>query len=129
MESLWEYLFIAAVIGFGIFGEIRKQKAKKGQQDVSMPTPATQPINMPKAKPIIPKQETVASHKARKEREAMQHQAITEKETREANAAILTQTTSTNNNQANEGNSEFTINNIEEARRAIIWSEILQRKY
>ena len=129
MEGLWEYLFIAVVVGFGIFGEIRKQKAKKNQQDVSMPTPATQPINTPKSKPAAKKQETVAAHKARKEREAMQHQAITEKETRAANAAIATQPTNTTHNMTNEECNEFTINNVEEARRAIIWSEILQRKY
>ena len=128
MEGLWEYLFIAAIVGFGIFGEIRKQKAKKAGQDLSMPTPAVKPIEVSTSKPKSKQSESVASLKARKEREAKE-QLKRDRDKAIDRACSPPETSGpTTNNQPIDDN-DFTINNVEEARKAIIWSEILQRKY
>ena len=137
MEDYIGYLFIALLAGFGIYSEIRKQKANHSENEHAMPTPAAKPIDRkPQKEQIKPtkapvqkkqQQETVAAMKARKERETAQMFLNTNEGVR--NTSCYESSLISKGQEEQGEKSEFAITSAEEARRAIIWSEILQRKY
>ena len=128
MRDIWEYLLLAGAVGIGIYSEIKKSKAKKSEHHPAMPTPATKPISTISNKKKEVKQESVADLKARKEREEKYKETLPEEGTRSTYSPIVIPK-ETQSVDANIGDNEFAISTPEEARRAIIWSEILQKKY
>ena len=124
MEDFLKFLLIAGVILVGIFKEVNKNK-KPGKRPVS-PMPSSDEIK-PDA---VPMPEARSNPKRKKKREEVSVAASI------ANSAAQDKRNIRQNSQYNApdesspGNEQdFTIRSAEEARRAIIWGEILQRKY
>ena len=124
MEDFLKFLLIAGVILVEIFKEVNKNK-KPGKRPVS-PMPSSDEIK-PDA---VPMPEAWSNHKRKKKREEVSVAASI------ANSAAQDKRNIRQNSQYNApdesspGNEQdFTIRSAEEARRAIIWGEILQRKY
>ena len=107
MEDFLKFLLIAGVILVGIFKEVNKNsKAKKAKAKHPVP-PMSSPVEVnPDAVPIP---EAWGSPKSLDEllRPIPREQPASKQFSKE----------------------DFTIHSAEEARRAIIWGEILQRKY
>lgn len=124
MEDFLKFLLMAGVILVGIFKEVNKNK-KPGKRPVS-PMPSSDEIK-PDA---VPMPEAWSNPKRKKKREEVSVAASI------ANSAAQDKRNIRQNSQYNApdesspGNEQdFTIRSAEEARRAIIWGEILQRKY
>lgn len=118
MDEMMKFLVVAGIIAFGIYRQFNKEKAKNSNQGESAPFPSYEPEKpdafeipeKPKRKGFtqpLP-QEGVRTTSYRSNLDTLQAQQPIETE---------------------EESNEFTIHTAEEARRAIIWSEILQRKY
>lgn len=129
MEDLLKFLFIASIIAIGIYKEASKAKAKKPSQNrpapsatPTTPNPSPLPAGWDESKKsddffqTIPR-ESVAS---RKERLSAPSNQYTQKRTEPVSDTL---------SQSIPEEEDFTIHSAEEARRAIIWGEILQRKY
>ena len=157
MEDFLKFLLIAGVILVGIFKEVNKnsksKKAKNKRPVSPMPPPvevAPDAVPMPEAwggpksleelfqpKPIAPPTRKKHSPqtppgkvpKQKKKREEVSVAASL------ANSAAQDQLNNRQGshydalNKSSDNNEDFTIHSAEEARRAIIWGEILQRKY
>lgn len=123
MEDFLKFLAIAGVIAFGIFRQFAKEKAKNAENEHNMPMPPyeTYEVELP---PIVekPRKQTPKSKK-----QALPHEGVRTTHVPLSSSAIAPPPPM----QADEevSDSEFSIHSAEEARRAIIWSEILQRKY
>ena len=156
MEDFLKFLLIAGVILVGIFKEVNKnsksKKAKNKRPVSPMPSPvevAPDAVPMPEAwggpksleelfqpKPLkqtppqqSPKQtaKPAAQQKRKKEEisvsASLANSAAQDKRNSQLGSHYNSHTESTDNEH------DFTIHSAEEARRAIIWGEILQRKY
>lgn len=154
MEDILQFLLIIGVILVGVFKEVTKNsKSKKAatQRPVStIPSPAEiDPDNVPlpeawgKIELPLPQESSRQSSK-QSSRQIFQQQKQQQKKKREevsvasslANSAAQDKLNSRQGshydipeNGASDSNEDFTIHSAEEARRAIIWGEILQRKY
>ena len=156
MEDFLKFLVIAGVILVGIFKEVSKNnKSKKAQNKRPVP-PAPSPVEVdpdaipipefwgrgsrtmdellqpipieqpaPKPTPTSKKMPTPAPKKKQKEEVSV--------------AASIANSSAQDKRNAKQGShydhpepageEDFSIHSVEEARRAIIWGEILQRKY
>ena len=156
MEDFLKFLLIAGVILVGIFKEVSKNnKSKKAQNKRPVP-PAPSPVEVdpdaipipefwgrgsraldellqpipieqpaPKPTPTSKKMPTPAPKKKQKEEVSV--------------AASIANSSAQDKRNAKQGyhykhpeparDHDFSIHSVEEARRAIIWGEILQRKY
>ena len=154
MEDFVKFLLIAGVIIIGIVKEVKKNKAKNEKNKRPAPTMPPMPETDPNAVPIPeawgkmfpsqdifesaplekrsnkPTQKEATKHKAERKREPVSQFGtlgnITGVEGQRSTQATASQTI---NEEIPTSESEFTIHSTEEARRAIIWGEILQRKY
>lgn len=153
MEDFLRYLLIAGIILVGIFKEVNKNnKAKKAKAKHPVP-PMPSPVEVsPDAVPIpeawgslqsmdellqpIPRKQPASK------RSAKQKTSKPKKKKEEVSvAASLANSAAQDERNSRQGahyntphdspdnNEDFTIHSAEEARRAIIWGEILQRKY
>ncbi len=127
MEDLYSYLLIALLVAFGIYSERKKLKTKNSGDKHAMPTPAAQPINS-NPTPKLKEKQTVANFKAQKEKERLLQERIDKEGGRSTTIKATQESTQTGVVEAT-ANNDFSISSAEEARKAIIWSEILQRKY
>lgn len=134
MEDVFKFLFVIIIIAVGFIRQAKKEAKKKAANNPAMPrkeNPLPESWNDETYGGYIPEgpQPEVA--------------VIPEKKEKYKSSKSFTPTTGTfadridssaNYNspptsiEADE-KSEFEIHSVEEARRAIIWSEILQRKY
>ena len=148
MEDFLKFLLIAGVILVGIFKEVSKNnKSKKAQNKRPVP-PAPSPVEVdPDAIPIpefwgrgsraldellqpIPMEQPAPkpTPKKKKKEEVSVAASI-------ANSAAQDERNSrqgahyNTSHDSHDNKEDFTIHSAEEARRAIIWGEILQRKY
>ena len=148
MEDFLKFLLIAGVILVGIFKEVSKNnKSKKAQNKRPVP-PAPSPVEVdPDAIPIpefwgrgsrtmdellqpIPMEQPAPkpTQKKKKKEEVSAAASI-------ANSAAQDERNSrqgahyNTSHDSHDNKEDFTIHSAEEARRAIIWGEILQRKY
>lgn len=139
MDGIVQFLIIAGIIVIGIVKHLKKETEKNaeeepdilvnkkaGTQEVFIPNyekkyggyiPENTLFEQPKAN-VIPK----SKPKKEKQTSSSHH-----------NATIPppknTSSTKSSVSQASETASDFDIHSIEEVRKAVIWSEILQRKY
>lgn len=131
MEDIFKFLLIAAVIVIGIVKQFKKEAKKNAGSGPVMPIPTEEnPLpeqwggetyggyipEGPKEKPVI---------KVEKKKAAPNKSTSSNSKTTTTNQNISPPTPELQEND----DSEFTIHSAEEARRAIVWSEILQRKY
>ena len=108
MEDVMQFLLVAGILAFGIYKQFNKEKSNKPEKSMPMPTPEYEyepefekPVIFEKPKPSLPQEGIRNTHAPNNISESI----------KEVNR------------------SKFSIQSAEEARRAIIWSEILQRKY
>ena len=121
MEDIMQFLVIAGIIAFGVYRQYAKEQAKKSENERSMPLPKSE-VEAPMMSPPPPKR-TV-----KKEKQPLPVEGVrTTHNPRSHNSSNTAAAPPTQKEEA--GDSEFSIHSAEEARRAIIWSEILQRKY
>ncbi len=117
MEESLKLVFIAAVVLFSIIRQVRKaaQKGDVEKESVPMPEPwqklEWEETEEPQQQPLSPKQSP----------------AVKAKTPKPAPSAPVPQAPLLE--EVADETSEFAIRDVEEARRAIIYSEILQRKY
>lgn len=155
MEDFLKFLLIVGVILVGIFKEVSKNSKSKKATDKRPvpPTPSPTEIEpdvvlMPEAwgkieLPVPQMSSKQASRHAPKQQQQQQQQKKKKKRKREevsvaaslANSAAQDEQNSRQGahfntpDESSDSNEDFTIHSAEEARRAIIWGEILQRKY
>ena len=151
MEDFLKFLLIAGVILVGIFKEVSKNSKSKKTTDKRPVPPIPSPteiepdvVLMPEAwgkieLPIPKKSSKQASRHAPKQQQQKQQQKKKREEVSVAaslaNSAAQDELNSRQGshfntpNESSDNNEDFTIHSAEEARRAIIWGEILQRKY
>ena len=131
MEEVFKFLLVAAAIGIGLVKQFKKEANKDADKSPGTPVPdAGNPLPeywggdtyggfIPKgpkgAKPKPAKKPKPASGPSAKSRH-------TPMKTPPPPTASRLQ-------ESGEATSEYGIHSAEEARKAIIWSEILQRKY
>lgn len=118
MEGISMYIFIFILIISTVIQMVRK--SKEGPQDQhTIPHPGNQenipyPYNQESKEPETPRSNTAKRIKSPQTRN------FTKEESKETTAPVKAE---------QEETIDFSINTTEEAKRAIIWSEILQRKY
>ena len=156
MEDLLKYLLIVGIIIVGIVKEVNKNKSKKAPN--KRPVPSTPPMDetAPDAVPIPeawgkmfpsqdifqpipiekPSQKHTQKHKSspkpkteRKQEISSQFGTIGNRFDMEGQRSTPPSDSHTPHEETSAPDGEFTIHTAEEARRAIIWGEILQRKY
>lgn len=154
MEDIFKFIVLAGFILIGIFREVSKNSRTENEsdrrparrtppmQDDTFPETTPLPENWPQPwdkefepRPARPSARTTAKqqpdHPTRKQQKKKKKEEISV-------AASIAQSVAQDrlhNRQEPDGNApadsndDFTIRSAEEARRAIIWGEILQRKY
>lgn len=118
MEDLMKFLAIAGVIAFGIYRQFSKDKAQHAENEPPVSIPADEyeeeeasydekpmPLFSPQTPSLPPSQEGIRS------------------------TYVPTPSSISLMDEPESTDGEFAIHSEEEARRAIVWSEILQRKY
>ncbi|WP_333698141.1 ferrichrome ABC transporter substrate-binding protein [Bacteroides congonensis] len=147
MEDFLKFLLIAGVILVGIFKEVSKNSKSKKATDKRPVPPIPSPteiepdaVPMPEAwgkieLPIPKKSSKQASRHAPKQQQQKKKREEVSVAASLANSAAQDELNSRQGshfntpNESSDNNEDFTIHSAEEARRAIIWGEILQRKY
>ena len=155
MEDILQFLLIIGVILVGVFKEVTKNyKSKKAatQRPVStIPSPAEiDPDNVPlpeawgKIELPLPQESSRQSSRDSSRQHTFQQPQKQQKKKREEVSVASSLANSAAQDKLNsrqgahydvpeggtsDNNQDFTIHSAEEARRAIIWGEILQRKY
>ena len=147
MEDFLKFLLIAGVILVGIFKEVSKKSKTKKATDKRPVPPISSPteiepdaVPMPEAwgkieLPIPKKSSKQASRHAPKQQQQKKKREEVSVAASLANSAAQDELNSRQGshfntpNESSDNNGDFTIHSAEEARRAIIWGEILQRKY
>ena len=110
MEDIIKFLAIAGIIAFGVYRQFAKDKAKNAENENPMPLPEYEQT------PKKQKQKPLPQEGVRTTFNSRLHSSS------DIAAAPLIE-------EEEDSDSEFSIHSAEEAKRAIIWSEILQRKY
>lgn len=145
MEDLLKFLLIAGIIGIGIFKEASKSKSKKANNKRPASSTPIPPVSsdtnpLPEAwgqrtfldeliRPAYAEQQT---SKTKENRNKKTHVASTSMGTYAQNLQTIGSeplTSPSSPTIVEEEKEDFTIHTVEEARRAIIWGEIFQRKY
>lgn len=123
MEEILKFLLIAGVIIIAIIKQVSKSKAEQADKKSHIPVPMPNPTDETGA-PVPDQWGNVLTPKKTKKAKATPVQPATPPP---AKKKTLPATTESEPTLAED--SEFAIHSAEEARRAIIWSEILNRKY
>ncbi|MEG0454277.1 MAG: hypothetical protein RR559_02820 [Bacteroides sp.] len=118
MEDIMQFLVIAGIIAFGIYRQFSKEKNKNAENDIPMPIPPHT------AEPPTPL-DVVIKPSGKQPGKPLPVEGV--RTTNTQSHSILPP--SEEEKESEMKDCEFTIHSAEEARRAIIWSEILQRKY
>ncbi len=138
MEDIFKFLFVIAIIAVGFIRQAKKEAKKKAANSPTMPrkeNPVPESWNDGTYGGFIPEgpqpEVTIIPEKKEKHKSSKSKSFIPTHTT--GTFSDRTDSSSNYNSpptsiEADE-KSEFEIHSVEEARRAIIWSEILQRKY
>lgn len=116
MEDIMQFLLIAGIIAFGIFKQYNKESKKKSEKGTSLPVPE---YEYEVEKPVVSKMERKQT--LPKAKVPVPHEGI--------RSTYVPTISPKKTDEVQTEDSEFSIHSAEEARRAIVWSEILQRKY
>lgn len=127
MEDFLKFLLIAGVVVLGIFREANKKNKSKKTQTTRPASPVFSPVEIkPDAKPMPNFREKVQSLGEKKKPEisvaASLANSSAQDQRNKIQAALL-------EGPESDVQEEFAIRSAEEARKAIIWGEILERKY
>ncbi len=127
MEDFLKFLLIAGVVVLGIFREANKKNKSKKTQKTRPASPVFSPVEIkPDAKPMPNFREKVQSLGEKKKPEisvaASLANSSAQDQRNKIQAALL-------EGPESDAQEEFAIRSAEEARKAIIWGEILERKY
>lgn len=122
MEDIMQFLVIAGIIAFGVYRQFAKDKAKNAENTHPMPHPEYE-MEVPTMTDFPQKR----TPKKLKQQPLPQEGVRTTPNPRLHNSSDIAAAPLMEEEEI--GDSEFSIHSAEEARRAIIWSEILQRKY
>lgn len=156
MEDFFKFLIVAGVIVVGIYNEVKKNRATKAKNkrpatpipqhdeadyeptplpeawgrgttldELFEPAPTEPPVRKPSAKPSYNKQPS----KKKKQREEISVSASLANSVAQDERNSRQGTHYDTPNGSSDGNSEYEIHSAEDARKAIIWGEILRRKY
>lgn len=146
MEDVFKFLLIAAVIVIGIARQFKKEASKNADNGPVMPTPEEDhplPENWgggtyggyipegPQPEPVhqVKQKKTTSTPKPFRSGTSVPTNAGTSSYKPTSAMQSLPPLTSGLQEFEEPADSEFAIHSAEEARRAIVWSEILQRKY
>lgn len=118
MEDVMQFLLVAGILAFGIYKQFNKEKSNKPEKSTPMPTPEYEYEPEFKESVIFekPQKKVAAPPKTSLPKEGIRSTYVPTTAPKAAKEATVDK-------------GEFSIQSVEEARRAIIWSEILQRKY
>lgn len=119
MEDVLQFLLVAGILAFGIFKQFNKEKAKKQENGSPMPVPEYE------YEPEF--EETVLFEEPKRQVAVHPKPTLPKEGVRSTYVPIARPKTS--KKAETSGKKEFSIQSTEEARRAIIWSEVLRRKY
>ncbi|MDR0893775.1 MAG: hypothetical protein LBN06_00500 [Prevotellaceae bacterium] len=128
MDGIIEFLILVGILAFGAIREYKKEARKNAgakpvtpekepEQEVFVP----RPFNPFEREVSLPKKTPQPKKKKQAPRPFLsQQEAVTAIEAAEPPVVEVEETAT---------ESEYTIHSAEEARKAIVWGEILQRKY
>jgi hypothetical protein len=125
MDGIIEFLIIAAVIGVGVLREYYKKEDRK-EADAKPVVPYPQEVVQQRTPPAPP---SYTKKKKKTSRPFFADEEGVRTTTTPAVSSILPTNTPDAAPEEEMTGNEYTINSAEEARKAIIWGEILQRKY
>lgn len=125
MEDFLKFLAIAGVIAFGIFKQFAKEKEKNAENERPVPAPSYETYEM-ELPPVVGTTRQQAP-KPKYQKRLLPNEGVRTTYTSQIPSTPAISPPIEVPEEASE--SEFSIHSAEEARRAIIWSEILQRKY
>jgi hypothetical protein len=137
MDGIIEFLVIAAVIIVGIAQQYKKSEAeKKGQERPPIPPRPNVEDVLPEPKGYDPYKEifipTTTSPQPKKKKKRTPTPFLPEEPTEEGTPAVASMTsagTPASDETEENADSEYALHSTDEARKAIVWGEILQRKY
>ena len=147
MEDFLKFLLIAGVILVGIFKEVSKNNKSKKTQNKRPVPPTPSPVEVdPNATPIpefwgrgskvlddflqsIPVEQPVPKPTPKKKKEEISVAASIANSSAQDKRNTKQGSHYDHPETDNSNQEDFSIHSVEEARRAIIWGEILQRKY
>ena len=147
MEDFLKFLLIAGVILVGIFKEVSKNNKSKKTQNKRPVPPTPSPVEVdPDATPIpefwgrgskvlddflqsIPVEQPVPKPTPKKKKEEISVAASIANSSAQDKRNTKQGSHYDHPETDNSNQEDFSIHSVEEARRAIIWGEILQRKY
>jgi hypothetical protein len=118
MENILQYLFVAVIIIAGIVRTINKAKQEA-------PKEITEPFPVPRAFTIEPPVETKPVRRPNAKQTPKPTVSVTPPP---AVSRVAADDPFALHSSAEE-NSDFQIETLEDARKAMVWSEIMQRKY
>ena len=118
MEDILKFLFVAIVLGVAFVQHIRKETAKKASKKTLEPAPDE----------TIPERQR-ASMSRPKKNGAYDRGAPKGKPVATGEAVRCPDSTMRDENAPQKAEGDYSIRSVEEARRAMVWSEILARKY
>ena len=125
MDDILKFLVVVGAIAFGIYRQFKKDNANKSKTErpVNLPDYENEPEFEPEP-PIIPKES-----KKEKKKATTAYQPLSIPSSNQGIGNTQFPISPPTGIESEENENEFAINSQDEARRAIIWSEILQRKY
>ncbi|WP_281644862.1 hypothetical protein [Bacteroides zoogleoformans] len=140
MEDVFKFLLVAAVIAIGIVKQIKKEAQKNADKKPVMPVPdADFPLSEHRDEDTYG--DSVPAGSGMEAEVIRQSSVRPAKQLRNKKQPSRPQTTASQHSSVNafspptysppesDETSGFDIHSVEEARKAVIWSEIIQRKY
>lgn len=124
MEDIFQILLVLGFIGIAIFRQITKSVQEKAEKQ----TPNI-PFGMEEIFPEIESDPSVSPPPSPPPSLNVQQFKAAQKKTQHTHTLKPGEVKKSPLEEAKEVGSEFEINSIDEVRKGIIWSEILQRKY
>lgn len=125
MEDILQFLFIAGFIIISIVGQLKKESKKSTDNQFDTPLPEEEidkdatPVPQSWGRPYADRTTEKLSHRTATTSTAPTRVAPSKKVSPSPPPAP----------QTSDSNPDYSIHSVEEARKAIIWSEILQNKW
>ena len=124
MEDIFKFLFVIGIIAIGIAKQVKKEKEK--QTAKKTPAPTIPPYKEMQKKVLAPPPATKTERGKESPRPFLTGTPESTSHYRPVSPAPTKQEDTA---QPIKNSPDFNVHSVEEVRKAIIWSEILQRKY